>query len=476
MVVATVSQAQSVIISGVVSDENNLPLPAATVIVKGTTNGTSTDFDGNYKIKANTGDILVFSYVGYATKEITIGTELTISLSLIPDNSLDEVAVTALGIERKPSEVSSLSSKVSGVAITYDKDIEHKSLSKSEYKSDYQHQTNHSQLTAGEINDLKKWNEWLDILKQEQFNNLKTKWGFGLTQKLEVFVTDDNQNPVTNILLKLYNQDLKIVMSAKTDINGKAVLFKDLYETIENECYTIQLIHNGNVVGKRLNNDESKVYFKTKQNAISNAVDVMFTIDATGSMADEINYLKAELSDIINRVDESVEEKRLALNFYRDFGDAYVTKPFNFSANISEMQKHLKKQNASGGGDYEEAVEEALKVSMQQDWNENAKAKLLFLLLDAPPHFNQKNVALIKKQINLAQQKGIKIIPIVASDANKDVEFLMRFFSVSTNGTYVFLTDDSGIGNKHMKATTKDFKVEKLNDLIVRLIKEYTIS
>ncbi len=49
----------------------------------------------------------------------------------------------------------------------------------------------------------------------------------------------------------------------------------------------------------------------------------------------------------------------------------------------------------------------------------------------------------------------------------------MRYFSVSTNGTYVFLTDDSGIGNKHLKPTATDFKDEKLNDLIVRLIEKY---
>src|SRR5690606_6236280 len=103
----------------------------------------------------------------------------------------------------------------------------------------------------------------------------------------------------------------------------------------------------------------------------------------------------------------------------------------------------------------------------------DAKAKLLFLLLDAPPHYTQDNVNIIKNQIRIAQEKGIKIIPIVASGADKNVEFLMRYFSISTNGTYVFLTDDSGIGNPHIKPTTDEFKVEKLNDLIVRLIQKY---
>ena len=93
--------AQEKTISGVVTDDNGLPLPAATVLVKGTTNGTSTDFDGNYSITANTGDVLQFSYVGYSTMEKTVGASSTISASLVPDNELDEVIVTAFGIERE---------------------------------------------------------------------------------------------------------------------------------------------------------------------------------------------------------------------------------------------------------------------------------------------------------------------------------------------------------------------------------------
>ena len=98
--------AQEKTISGVVTDDNGLPLPAATVLVKGTSNGTSTDFDGNYSITANTGDVLQFSYVGYATMDKTVGAASTISVSLAADNELDEVIVTAFGIER---EVKSLS-------------------------------------------------------------------------------------------------------------------------------------------------------------------------------------------------------------------------------------------------------------------------------------------------------------------------------------------------------------------------------
>ncbi|MCB4807742.1 SusC/RagA family TonB-linked outer membrane protein [Tamlana sp. 62-3] len=90
--------AQEKTISGIVSDGTGLPLPGATVLVKGTSSGTSSDFDGKYAIKANTGDILVFSFVGYSSKEITVGASSTINVTLSEDAAaLEEVVVTAFG-------------------------------------------------------------------------------------------------------------------------------------------------------------------------------------------------------------------------------------------------------------------------------------------------------------------------------------------------------------------------------------------
>ena len=71
--------AQQKTVSGTVSDENGLPLPGATVLISGTSTGTSTDFDGKYQLTANVGDVLEISYVGYATKSLT-------NLNLITSN------------------------------------------------------------------------------------------------------------------------------------------------------------------------------------------------------------------------------------------------------------------------------------------------------------------------------------------------------------------------------------------------------
>ncbi|RED47840.1 SusC/RagA family TonB-linked outer membrane protein [Seonamhaeicola aphaedonensis] len=86
------------------------PLPGATVLVKGTTTGTSTDFDGNFSINADANSTLVFSYVGYATKEVAVGNQTVINVVLEADNALDEVVVIGYGTQRKSDLTGSVSS------------------------------------------------------------------------------------------------------------------------------------------------------------------------------------------------------------------------------------------------------------------------------------------------------------------------------------------------------------------------------
>lgn len=96
-------------ISGTISDENG-PLPGATVLVKGTTNGTFADFDGNYTIEAASGDVLVFSYVGYNSKEVTVGSADTINVVLEASNALEEVVVVGYGTQQRGSITGSVAS------------------------------------------------------------------------------------------------------------------------------------------------------------------------------------------------------------------------------------------------------------------------------------------------------------------------------------------------------------------------------
>lgn len=86
-------------ITGTISDGDALPLSGVNIVVKGTQNGTTTDFNGNYAIMAEVGDILVYAYVGN-TVEKTVGSESEISFAMV-ENRLEEVVITALGIKRK---------------------------------------------------------------------------------------------------------------------------------------------------------------------------------------------------------------------------------------------------------------------------------------------------------------------------------------------------------------------------------------
>ena len=112
-------QAQS--ISGTVTDENGVPLPGATVLLEGTSNGVSTDFDGNYSISASNGDTLVFSFVGYSNQSVVVGSSATVNVSLQPDNALSEVVVTALGVKRNVKAVGYSITQVGGEELSDNK-------------------------------------------------------------------------------------------------------------------------------------------------------------------------------------------------------------------------------------------------------------------------------------------------------------------------------------------------------------------
>lgn len=111
--------AQDKVISGTVADESGLPLPGVNIIVKGTTNGTQTDFDGKYSINAKTGDVLSFTYVGLKSQEVTVGTSNTLNVTMQEDASvLDEVVVTALGIKREKKSLGYATQEVKGEAVS----------------------------------------------------------------------------------------------------------------------------------------------------------------------------------------------------------------------------------------------------------------------------------------------------------------------------------------------------------------------
>lgn len=105
------ARAQNSQVSGTINDETGSPMPGVTVVLKGTTSGTTTDLDGKYSLSVPTDGVLVFSFIGYLTVEETVGNRSTIDLSLSPDMAdLEEVVVIGYGTAKKRDITGAVSS------------------------------------------------------------------------------------------------------------------------------------------------------------------------------------------------------------------------------------------------------------------------------------------------------------------------------------------------------------------------------
>jgi hypothetical protein len=199
------------------------------------------------------------------------------------------------------------------------------------------------------------------------------------------------------------------------------------------------------------------------------ALDLVLVIDTTGSMGDEIDYLKVEVRDIAARIatDFPGVEQRWALILYRDVGDAYVVRSFDFTSSLATFQSQLAAQGADGGGDYPEAPEQALSKLTTLSFSQGNVARMAFWIADAPHHAG--NAGTMVNDVLLAQRLGIHLYPIAASGADTLVEYTMRTAAQVTGGRYLFLTDDSGIGGSHQEPTIPCYFVTALNRAMIRM-------
>lgn len=349
---------------------------------------------------------------------------------------------------------------------------------KTDYKSSDNSQS--SSLTAGEINDFSKWEMWNDLAESE-LSKYKQKWDLFFSERYTVQLKNEDGFPIVDAIVQLLDESNSVHYESRTDNTGKAELWGKL-----------GLLDSWNNVASAVVNYKGETHtirklttFKDGVNSLtikadcsnSDVVDIAFVVDATGSMGDEINYLKKELNHVIYK--SKNDHPELTFNFgnvfYRDNTDDYLVRKHDFTDVFSSSIDFITKQGAAGGGDYEEAVEIALEVALDSlKWSEMARTRILFLILDAPPHNSPEIRQKLKDIARKAASKGVRIVPLAASGIQKDTEYLMRCFALGTNGTYAFLTNHSGIGNSHIEPSTDNYEVELLNDLMIRIIDTYS--
>lgn len=332
-------------------------------------------------------------------------------------------------------------------------------------------------VTAGEWNDLDHWNFFHKTLAQKDFADFPQQWKLFTNHRIAVLLTT-KEKPVVNATVALFRNDY-LLWTAKTDNFGKAELWVGAFQKEENiNTSLLRLKVNDSWITLQQPLSETslnRIALSQPTTPPQNELQLAFMVDATGSMGDELEFLKKDLQKVIADVQQNNASLKIstATVFYRDEGDEYVVKESPFTQDLNSTLDFIGQQRAEGGGDFPEAVDQALERLNQLQWNAQARTRLAFLLLDAPPHEKEAVLKSLQASVKAAAAQGVKLIPIVASGIDKSTEFLMRFIAIQTNGTYVFITNHSGIGNPHLPPSVGEYQVEKLVDLMSRLIKKY---
>lgn len=336
-------------------------------------------------------------------------------------------------------------------------------------------------LTAGTWNDNDNWPFFMNLVKSDAIRF--PVYGLDPVKRVKVTVVDNDGNPLRGESVTLLDEAGRELWHAESGKDGAAYLFFGDGQTparAQSGSASVEL--SGKGVGVAIDYDEPKQGHELnyidfddatitldKAPATAKDLQVMFIVDTTGSMSDEIAYLQKDFAAIA--ADAGNDRIEYSVNFYRDEGDEYVTKCNAFTSDVAQVQSLLNKEYADGGGDTPEAVAQILAETITDNdaWSSDCN-KLAFLIFDAPPHDGTD--AAIDAAVRSAAGRGIRLVPVVASNADRETELFGRALAIMTDGEYVFLTDDSGVGDSHLEPIVGDYTVELLHDVIVRIIND----
>lgn len=269
-------------------------------------------------------------------------------------------------------------------------------------------------------------------------------------------------------------------MWARTDTAGRAWLHPNAFDPSGSTIYEVAVRKNG---------QQGSTYLRRGQKSAVELVlnvaparqrarlDLVFLVDATGSMGDEIGKLKATLRTIADEVARlpSRPDTCFGLVAYRDRGDAFLVRRHDFTNDIGGFQSVLDALQASGGGDYPEAMNEAFNETVHKlSWRGTGTARMVVLLADAPPHLDYGGPQ-YDEDMMAALGKGIKVFSVGASGLEKQGEYIQRQIAQYTGGRFVFLTyreavnPASGPGRETVH-DVNNYSVQTLDKLIVRLV------
>jgi hypothetical protein len=334
-------------------------------------------------------------------------------------------------------------------------------------------------LKAGEVDDNHDFAAYLDYLRAYSGPQARP---IDVSERYILTVTNDRQQPVLDARVRLFDGQQQ-VFEGRTVAGGKTIVLPRALGLSANAASLRVQIDKGNSTAEgRLERgqDSTQSFVLPGAEALpaTPRLDVLFLLDATGSMGDEIAQIQQTIVSIAERIDQIQPrpELRFALVSYRDRGDDYVTRVDDFTTDVAAFQQRLLGTRADGGGDEPESLNEGLHAATQRvSWADDA-LRLTFLVADAPPHLDYAQDYDYGREAQVAVSKGIKVYTIAASNTSDEAEYVMRQISQQTLGHFIFLTYAAGQNAGTPGDTTthhvdpEAFSVERLDDLVVQVV------
>ncbi|MCB0033738.1 MAG: VWA domain-containing protein, partial [Anaerolineales bacterium] len=307
-------------------------------------------------------------------------------------------------------------------------------------------------------------------------------------ERHEIEILDGNGFPVLAAELTFANPDGEIVHRVRTHSDGRAYFFPNLLAPeFQSASYTVNVLADYTQLIDTFTlerNDELEQRWLRETayepvTPLATKLDIFFVIDATGSMGDEIQQLKENMSAIATRLDalDASSLVRYGMTVYRDRGDDFTSQTYQFTADVGAFAAALAEVEAAGGGDYPEDMHEGLQKSLQvADWSVNNTISLLFVIGDAPPHLDYDDQAWTYDVAALeAAARGIKIFPIASSGLDEQGEYIYRQLAQVTGRKFLFLTygaAGAGTLGNNTDLAVSDYDVTSLDGLITKIIEE----
>jgi hypothetical protein len=328
-------------------------------------------------------------------------------------------------------------------------------------------------LRAGSVDDNADFSGYLDYLARyrELCDPERT---FDPTGRIVVTVTGANGLPAKGVPVSIAAGGVEVAR-LRTSATGRAIFLPATYGAVQ-AGYHVAV--GGADADASPGTDVQLTIAADGGAPAGMPVDVLFLLDVTGSMGDEISQLKTTIADVSDRLEQLPQHPdiRFAMTLFRDEGDTFVTSTFDFTGDVAAFQKALDDVTADGGGDTPEAVDEAFAAGLSEpSWRDPASAvQMVFLVGDAAPHIERQLSRAYPQSIHEAAARGITVNVVAASATDDQAEHAFRAVAQGTGGRFVFLAYGAGGAalGEHTDIASTDYEELSLDDLVVRLVAE----